>query len=118
MRRSRQPWEDLRGYRTLLRVDVEVVGTVALELSSDHLWPLLPLAFGSSSPLEVEGMQLLQEAEVKQTLTSEARCVVQRETLAHWKVTCCQKGCLSISHLGNLAQNWPHFCQMHSWVWI
>lgn len=94
MRRGRQPWEDLRGCHTLLRENVGVVATAALELSSLTASAPAPPGIWSSIPPEVKGMELFQGAKVEQTLTSEGRHMVQREAVAHWEITCCQKACV------------------------
>lgn len=94
VRRSWQLWGGCRGYRPLLRVSMEVVGTVALGLSSSHLCPLPLLTFVASTLPVKAWSSLHQEAESKETLSCEARRVVQRRAEAHWKVICHRKAVL------------------------
>lgn len=73
---------------------------VALESNPGHPCLPPPLASVASTPPR-QREQAPSRDKVKQTLSCEARHVVQRGAGAHWKI--------AFSHLGNLAQNWPYF---------
>ena len=56
------------------------------------LWSLALATPAYPSFLQGKGIDLHQGAKVKQTPSCEARHVVQRGAVVHWKITCHEKG--------------------------